>query len=562
MKKGENEFSFYVKGAVGSIIDVTFSFPEYYPKLSPVWLRFPVEDSNWTKFSTSQSISNNKQLIIPDSVSIANIQISCSTYKGGTVKISGMELRKKSTSSILPPWNLTVSQNKLNKIILNWVDNSDNETGFKIGRKIQGEPKYNLLSITPPNVTSFIDSTIFENTNYIYHINAFNTNDESEYSDSVTITPLQSETASIVLKTGWNIFSFPVKPFDFSTNQLFPYAISQIYEYDNDYLPSSNFLLGKGYWFKYANYQKIDLTGIRTPNKVVQLKTGWNLIGLFDKNVVSKNIITNPPNIICSAFYRFETGYYQTDSLNSGYGYWIKAKQDGQLEIDTTQSSSIKTYKDSLKGDWGKIIISDKNNKKFLLFVANEILGKDKYYLPPLPPEGVCDVRWSTNKFVEDNLTGNKEIDIHYADYPVSIKIESMGTQIQDAINGKIINKYFKNGDSLVISDSSVDKILLGNTVLMSQQESVIPSKFELLQNYPNPFNPSTIIGYELPKLSHVVLKVYDIMGREVTTLIDEEKTAGIYKVEMNRKQLSSGVYFYVIHAGNFYQVRKMLLLK
>jgi hypothetical protein len=87
------------------------------------------------------------------------------------------------------------------------------------------------------------------------------------------------------------------------------------------------------------------------------------------------------------------------------------------------------------------------------------------------------------------------------------------------------------------------------------------PLTFNLEQNYPNPFNPTTTIKFSIPKQSYVTLKVYDILGREVATLINEEKLAGNYEVKFN-KQLSSGIYFYQLKAGNFTATKKLLLLK
>ncbi len=89
-----------------------------------------------------------------------------------------------------------------------------------------------------------------------------------------------------------------------------------------------------------------------------------------------------------------------------------------------------------------------------------------------------------------------------------------------------------------------------------------IPINYDLSQNYPNPFNPSTTINFVIPKSSFVNLSVYDILGRKVSTLINEEKTAGIYKVEFNAINLPSGIYFYKIKAGSFVQTKKMVLMK
>ncbi len=85
---------------------------------------------------------------------------------------------------------------------------------------------------------------------------------------------------------------------------------------------------------------------------------------------------------------------------------------------------------------------------------------------------------------------------------------------------------------------------------------------FRLEQNYPNPFNPSTEIKYIIPESGFVTLKVYDVIGREIKTLIDDYQSQGVHAVKFNADNLSSGIYFYRINYGNFSQVKKMLLLK
>ncbi len=87
-------------------------------------------------------------------------------------------------------------------------------------------------------------------------------------------------------------------------------------------------------------------------------------------------------------------------------------------------------------------------------------------------------------------------------------------------------------------------------------------SSFKLEQNYPNPFNPRTKISWQSPIGSWQTLKVYDMLGREVATLVDEYKPAGSYEVEFDASALSSGVYFYKIQAREFISVRKMVLQK
>ena len=89
-----------------------------------------------------------------------------------------------------------------------------------------------------------------------------------------------------------------------------------------------------------------------------------------------------------------------------------------------------------------------------------------------------------------------------------------------------------------------------------------IPKDFSLAQNYPNPFNPATTIRFQLPVDSYVTLKVYDILGNEVATLVDEVEKAGYYQRQFNGSFLSSGIYFYQLKAGKFSSIKKLILTK
>jgi YVTN family beta-propeller protein len=94
------------------------------------------------------------------------------------------------------------------------------------------------------------------------------------------------------------------------------------------------------------------------------------------------------------------------------------------------------------------------------------------------------------------------------------------------------------------------------------QSREELPAHFSLSQNYPNPFNPTTTIGYALPKRSDVNLSIYDILGRKIAVLENEEKEAGSYEVKWQTHDASSGVYFYRLQAGSFVQVKKLLLIR
>jgi len=113
------------------------------------------------------------------------------------------------------------------------------------------------------------------------------------------------------------------------------------------------------------------------------------------------------------------------------------------------------------------------------------------------------------------------------------------------------------------ISDESDTTFVIDMFPSVDDSSSVgVPEKYDLYQNYPNPFNPTTQIKYQIPELSFVTIKVYDVLGNEIATLVNEEKPAGEYEVEWNSSDFPSSIYFYQLHTGNFIETKKMILLK
>ena len=91
---------------------------------------------------------------------------------------------------------------------------------------------------------------------------------------------------------------------------------------------------------------------------------------------------------------------------------------------------------------------------------------------------------------------------------------------------------------------------------------SSAPKTYQLLQNYPNPFNPTTEFSYMLPEDGHVVLKVFNVLGQEISTIVDEFQTTGNKSISFDARNLPSGLYFYKMQAGKFTAIKKMMLVK
>ncbi len=147
---------------------------------------------------------------------------------------------------------------------------------------------------------------------------------------------------------------------------------------------------------------------------------------------------------------------------------------------------------------------------------------------------------WTSYKHLDhSNQVFNYSIqDINFANSTTGFAVGSDG----------VILKYsnFSNGD--------IPDLINGN--------NSTPSKFHLSQNYPNPFNPSTKIEYSVPSASYVEIKVYDTLGKQVSSLVNEYKQPGAYEVTFNNRNLPSGIYFYEFKAKNFISVKKMIILK
>ncbi len=124
--------------------------------------------------------------------------------------------------------------------------------------------------------------------------------------------------------------------------------------------------------------------------------------------------------------------------------------------------------------------------------------------------------------------------------------------------DGNIANQFLQEFAARYYQFGGTDSIRTD----VEQVDGNVPQSFSLSQNYPNPFNPTTKIEYSVPVSQKVVLKLYDVLGREVQTLVNEQQTPGVYRVELNAGGFASGVYFYRLVAGSFVQQRKMLLLK
>ncbi|MBE0538736.1 MAG: T9SS type A sorting domain-containing protein [Ignavibacterium sp.] len=211
--------------------------------------------------------------------------------------------------------------------------------------------------------------------------------------------------------------------------------------------------------------------------------------------------------------------------------------------------------------------------------VAEEVYGEDLDYFFSQWIYGIkypkykiywgkeqVDTTWNIGIKIEQTVNCSPS----FFTMPIEIKINyTAGDTIIKLFNDAQIQDYTLNLPLEPISinfdpNNWILKDVL--SIVLDMDDEKLPEDFNLSQNYPNPFNPNTVINYQLPMSSDVTLKVYDIIGNEIATLVNEYKPAGTYEVEFNTSSInhipSSGVYFYQLKAGDFIQTKKMILLK
>ncbi|MEE9432415.1 MAG: T9SS type A sorting domain-containing protein [Melioribacteraceae bacterium] len=147
--------------------------------------------------------------------------------------------------------------------------------------------------------------------------------------------------------------------------------------------------------------------------------------------------------------------------------------------------------------------------------------------------------------------------------------LDSVGIALGDSSLGGVLSPrgaaWSPDGKKMYLADFDYSTISLydyNSVVGVEKIEDVVPTEFSLTQNYPNPFNPTTTISFTLPEANVVSLKVFNMLGQEVATIINEQKAAGAYKATFDASNIASGTYVYTLKVGNFVQSKKMTLLK
>lgn len=355
-------------------------------------------------------------------------------------------------------------------------------------------------------------------------------------------------------------------------SDIFPNATG-VYKYNGGYVAADPLQNNLGYWVSFDSDRTINKEGSIINSMRMIVKTGWNIIGSITWPVSVSEVTTDPPGILEDGkFYVYSGGYVQTNTLWPGLGFWVKTTQNGRIILEGS-SEEYNEEEDSEVDSYDKFTVTDNVGFTQDLYIRNaDLVGTTvSLEMPPPPPDGEFDSRFSSNDIIRtvdpDSGTIDISIDINAANYPVTItwdlkpENEINYSFIGDSGFGKISTIELSKGNA-TLSQTGKNKFNLFASTDKVNNSINLPTENSLMQNYPNPFNPKTRIDFVIRQNGFTSLKVYDLLGREVATLVNENLQAGTYYAEFNGSNLPSGIYFYTLTSGNFMTTKKLILLK
>ena len=414
------------------------------------------------------------------------------------------------------PSNLNATTFSGNQIDLTWTDNAVDERGFIIQYSDDEWDTHEEITSALANLRTFSVTELNGSTKYQFRVAAYNTAGYSDYSNIASDSTIAD-----------NHFFLNISVEGPGRIELDPPG--GIYEGDIvvqvTAIPDSGYIFDS--WISY-------LTGVDNP-EYITIKTSVHVTAKFALKAIEAPLDYDfGPGPI-------EPGYTQITKTTSAYtlgrGYGFSSIS-GLDERD-------RGAPDPLRRDF---IVANSPQ------TFNVDLPNDEYYI---------------NVIAGDNMSNapNGPMDVYAEDILKIQGMQSDGGAFDEQgftidISDNQLNLYIVHSDNnngtwrinaLEISPGGMG---------IENSNNVPPSDFRLEQNYPNPFNPATTISYSIPKTSHVTLVVFDMLGREVAKLVDEEKKSGFYTVLFHAEDLASGIYFYTLQAGDLSLMKKSILLK
>lgn len=326
---------------------------------------------------------------------------------------------------------------------------------------------------------------------------------------------------------------------------------------------------GKGYWIRTDGSGSVGIEGEAAIEAALELRQGWNLIGSVANQVPVGNI-GDPGNILSDTpVYEYPGTYQSADSIDPVQAYWIHAREAGTIDLSagaagiSAGAESGAGEKDRTGGEimTDRLLFSAGSVSQSFLVSRNPVTEQRRpfYLLPPVPPDPLLDVRTADDSRIADGE--RTELNISTASWPVTVSLQS------GSGDGGLTGSWHL--ETVSGTDTTYQEVGPGKDAVLTENHSsvwltrTVPGlSFNLFPNFPNPFEQSTTIRYQLSTADPVRLEVFDILGRSVRILVDEEQLPGTYTVPFSGNGLSSGTFMVRLQVGGETSIEKMTLVK
>ena len=366
------------------------------------------------------------------------------------------------------------------------------------------------------------------------------------------------DNVEFMVNSGWNMVGLPLNVENSNYENLFLNSVTNtLFSFNGQYIQEENLVPGIGYWIRITDEGNVSISGQAINELSISLMEGWNLIAGISTPVNVQNIIDPDGLIIPGTVYGFEDGYTEAENLDPGYGNWLRSSGEGEITFSASaMTSRIRSLEPS---EHLNALVFNNTTLYFGEGVPKENILN--YSLPPKPPAGANDIRFSD----DTKLCSSDECVLEVMNNSNSLTFEF---EIKDGKYWELV-PVIENGAewSGAISLSDQGQLILDSwrdeKWILRKSALTVPETFALHPVYPNPFNPTTTLRFTVG-ITHAssLLQVFDITGRLVETLIDEHLRPGTHSVQWNASRFSSGVYFVHLESESFSQSQKVILLK
>lgn len=396
--------------------------------------------------------------------------------------------------------------------------------------------------------------------------------EEQEHLDLQVVNALSVD-REVTWYNHWNLLGLPLHADDNHYQALFPGSLSNtLYTFDGAYTLREYLEPGTGYWIRFPESGSAMLSGMAVEQLELNLQAGWNMISGPSHTVDEGMIEDNEGILLTGTLYGFDGAYVQVSTIEPGSGYWIRADAPGTILLGSAGSAApgkqlAQAEEPDLTGFDRLIVSNEEGHTRTLYFgdILDKSVPEIAFTLPPIPPHGAFDARFSGDRILVSEDGGLIELASRSG---ITLALEladpSADLYYRFAIpeqNEAAAVLELQHGESQTI-DLPAKTLTLQMSGQSGPPDADLPEKYELAANYPNPFNPATTIRYSLPEQGMVHLAVYNLLGQKVATLINEERPAGHHEVIFDATGFSSGVYIYRMQAGHFSTTKKMMLVK